>query len=90
MLVMLSDGRANVSAAGIGGRSQAQLDAQAFAQQWRLSGFAALWIDTSPQPEPLAQNLAQLMGAQYFPMPYVQAQRMASVVQGMAGQLHST
>jgi magnesium chelatase subunit D len=87
MLVMLSDGRANVSAAGIGGRSQAQLDAQAWAQQWRLCGFAALWIDTSPQPEAQAQNLAALMGAHYFPMPYVQAQRMASVVQGVASQL---
>ena len=90
MLVMLSDGRANVSAAGIGGRVQAQADAQAWADQWRLSGFAALWMDTALQPEPQAQNLAQHMGAHYFPMPHVQAQRMASVVQDLAGQLRAS
>jgi magnesium chelatase subunit D len=90
MLVMLSDGRANVSAAGIGGRVQAQLDAQAWATQWRLCGFAALWIDTSPQPEPQAQQLAQAMGAHYFPMPYVQAQRMAAVVQDLGTSLRKS
>jgi magnesium chelatase subunit D len=89
MLVMLSDGRANVTAAGIGGRTQAQADAQTMADQWRLSGFAALWIDTALQPEPQAQNLAQHMGAHYFPMPHVQAQRMAAVVQDLAGQLRT-
>jgi magnesium chelatase subunit D len=87
MLVMLSDGRANVTAAGVGGRAQAQIDAQAWATQWRLCGFAALWIDTSPQPEPQAQALANAMGAHYFPMPYVQAQRMASVVQDLTTSL---
>ena len=87
MLVMLSDGRANVSSAGLGGRAQAQLDAQAWAAQWRQGGFAALWMDTSPQPEPLAQALAQAMGAHYFPMPHVQAQRMASVVQDLGASL---
>jgi magnesium chelatase subunit D len=87
MLVMLSDGRANVSAAGVGGRAQAHADALAWATQWQSSGFAALWIDTAAQPEPQAQTLAQRMGAHYFPMPYVQAQRMASVVQNLSGQL---
>jgi len=87
MLVMLSDGRANVSANGVGGRAQAQLDAQAWAVQWRLCGCASLWIDTSPQPEPRAQELAQAMGAHYFPMPYVQAQRMAAVVQDLGNAM---
>jgi magnesium chelatase subunit D len=87
MLVMLSDGRANVSATGVGGRAQAHADALAWAGQWRSSGFAALWIDTSAQPDAQAQALARQMGASYFPMPYVQAQRMAAVVQDLTGQL---
>jgi hypothetical protein len=29
------------------------------------------------------------MGAHYFPMPHVQAQRMAAVVQNLAGQLRT-
>lgn len=86
MLVILSDGRANVTLAGVGGRVQAQADAKVSAEQWRLTGLPALWIDTSPQPEPLAQQLAAAMGANYFPMPYVQAERMAAVVQGLAAQ----
>jgi magnesium chelatase subunit D len=87
MLVILSDGRANVSLAGTGGRVQARADAEAWAQQWRLGGYPSLWIDTAPQPEPQAQNLARLMGANYFPMPYVQAQRMAAVVQDLSAQV---
>ena len=82
-LVMLSDGRANVTLAGMGGRTQAQAEAIQWATQWRLSGFTGLWIDTSPQPDAQAQGLAQAMAASYFPMPHVQAQRMAAVVQNL-------
>jgi magnesium chelatase subunit D len=80
-LVVLSDGRANIDLAGMGGRAQAGADALALAQRWALSPWAALWIDTAPKPEPLAQALARSMGAQYLPMPYVQAQRMAAAMQ---------
>jgi magnesium chelatase subunit D len=82
-LVVLSDGRANVTLAGMGGRTQAQAEAMQWATQWRLSGFTGLWIDTSPQPDAQAQGLAQAMAASYFPMPHVQAQRMAAVVQNL-------
>ena len=77
MLVVLSDGRANVTLQGLGGRAQAQADAQIWAQQWQLSGHRALWIDTSLQPDAQAQQLAATLGASYLPMPHVQAQRMA-------------
>lgn len=79
-LVVLSDGRANIDLAGLGGRAQAGADALALAQRWALSPWAALWIDTAPKPEPLAQTLAHSMGAQYLPMPYAQAQRMAAAM----------
>jgi magnesium chelatase subunit D len=77
ILVVLSDGRANVTLQGLGGRAQAQTDAQSWGQQWRLSGHRSLWIDTSLQPDAQAQQLATTMGASYLPMPQVQAQRMA-------------
>ena len=80
LLVVLSDGRANVTLYGVGGRTQAQADALQSARQWRAQGWSALWIDTAPQPEAKAQQLAATMGATYFPMPHVQAQRMANVV----------
>lgn len=80
LLVVLSDGRANVTLKGVGGRPQAQADALQAAGQWRAQGWSALWIDTAVQPEVKAQQLAATMGATYFPMPHVQAQRMANVV----------
>jgi magnesium chelatase subunit D len=81
ILVVLSDGRANVTLQGVGGRAQAQTDAQNWGQQWRISGHRALWIDTSMQPDAQAQQLATTMGASYLPMPQVQSQRMAQAIE---------
>lgn len=81
MLVVLSDGRANVTLQGLGGRAQAQADAHNWGQQWRASGHRALWIDTSVQPDAQAQQLASTMGASYLPMPQVQAQRVAQAME---------
>jgi len=83
ILVVLSDGRANVTLQGVGGRTQAQADAQNWGQQWRSSGHRALWIDTSMQPDAQAQQLAATMGASYLPMPQVQAQRMAHAMDSL-------
>ena len=88
LLVVLSDGRANVTLQGLGGRAQAQIDAQSWGQQWRLSGHRALWIDTSMHPDAQAQQLAATMGASYLPMPQVQAQRMASAMDNLRGHSH--
>jgi magnesium chelatase subunit D len=80
ILVVLSDGRANVNLQGLGGRPQAQADAQLWAAQWRQTGHRALWIDTSIQPDAQVQNMAHIMGGSYMPMPQVQAQRMAAAI----------
>ena len=86
ILVVLSDGRANVSLQGLGGRVQAQADALLWVQQWRQTGHRSLWIDTSIQPDPQVQNLADAMGASYMPMPQVQAQRMANAMDNLRKQ----
>ena len=83
ILVVLSDGRANVTLQGLGGRAQAQADAQTWAQQWQCSGHRALWIDTSVQPDAQTRALAGVMGADYLPMPQVQAQRMAHAMDSL-------
>jgi magnesium chelatase subunit D len=83
LLVVLCDGRANVNLQGLGGRESAMVDALAWAQAWRSLACAAVWLDTSVQPDAKAQQLAQTMGARYLPMPQAQAQRMAAVMQSL-------
>jgi len=83
LLVVLCDGRANVNLQGMGGRESAMADALAWAQAWRSLSCAAVWLDTSTQPDAKAQQLAQSMGARYLPMPHAQAQRMATVMQSL-------
>jgi len=87
ILVVLSDGRANVTLQGLGGRAQAQSDAHRWGHQWRASGHRALWIDTSLQPDAQAQQLASTMGASYLPMPQLQSQRMASAIERVRSPL---
>ena len=81
LLVMLSDGKANVTIDGVGGRTQAQADALQWAKQWSNHGFTSLWIDTALQPTGQAQELANVMQARYLPMPYVASQRLADAMQ---------
>lgn len=81
LLVMLSDGKANVTIEGVGGRSQAHADALLWAKHWANHGFTSLWIDTALQPTGQAQELAHAMQGRYLPMPYVASQRLADAMQ---------
>jgi magnesium chelatase subunit D len=81
LLVMLSDGKANVTIEGVGGRTQAQADALLWAKHWANHGFTSLWIDTALQPTGQAQELANAMQGRYLPMPYVASQRLADAMQ---------
>jgi magnesium chelatase subunit D len=82
-LVMLSDGRPNVTLQGQGGRAQALEDALTLARVWRSHQLPAIWLDTSARPEPQAQQLAQAMGAHYVPLPMANSNRMAQAVQAV-------
>jgi magnesium chelatase subunit D len=80
-IVLLTDGRANVSRNGAGGRIQAQEDAKKAAQEFCASNVGSIVLDTSPQPHPLAQGLAKDMGARYLPLPFAGAQAISDIVQ---------
>jgi magnesium chelatase subunit D len=82
-LVMLSDGRPNVTLQGQGGRAQALEDALTLARVWHGHQLPAIWLDTSARPEPQAQQLAQAMGARYVPLPLANSKRMAQAVQAV-------
>ena len=85
VVVMLTDGRANVARDGRHGRAKATEDALAAADAFRLAGFAALLIDTSSQPGDASRTMAERMGATCVPLPHAgaaglsQAVRLASV-----------
>ena len=80
LLVVLTDGRANVSRDRQPGRPHAQADALAAARQWRTEGYSALLVDTSPRSHPAAQVLAQAMGARFLPLPYADSSVLSSAV----------
>jgi len=83
VIVMLTDGRANVARDGSGGRARADLDARDAARRLRAAGFTALLIDTSPQPQPTARALAAEMGAAYLPLPHADAAAMSHTVRAV-------
>jgi magnesium chelatase subunit D len=80
VVVLLTDGRANIARDGAPGRARAAEDALAAARALQVDGFAALLLDTSPQPQPPARDLAAAMGARYVPLPYAGAAAVSQVV----------
>jgi magnesium chelatase subunit D len=80
VVVLLTDGRANIARDGAAGRAPARDDALAVARQMRAQGFSALLLDTSPQPQEPARQLAVAMGARYLPLPYAGAATLSQAV----------
>jgi magnesium chelatase subunit D len=80
VVVLLTDGRANIARDGSPGRGKAGEDALAAARALALDQFSCLLIDTSAQPQSTAQVLAQTMRAHYLPLPYADAQGMSKAV----------
>jgi magnesium chelatase subunit D len=85
LVVLLTDGRANVALDGSGGRARAEADAEGAARRLRAGGAAALLIDTSPKPYPAAARLAEAMQATYLPLPFAGAQALSQVVRARSG-----
>jgi len=86
IVVLLTDGKGNIARDGRPGRAQAATDALAAAAEMRLKGFSTLLVDTSPQAQEAAQNLAQVMGAQYLALPYAGANSLNQAVRAVAGR----
>ncbi|BDG72284.1 magnesium chelatase subunit D [Roseomonas fluvialis] len=84
LLVLLTDGRANVARDGTGGRAQAEADALDAAKPLRIAGVPALLVDTAPRPQAFARDLAAAMGARYLPLPMADAARLSGAVRDAA------
>jgi magnesium chelatase subunit D len=81
VVVLLTDGRANVGRDGQGGRARAQEEALAAARALRAQGGSVIVIDTSVRPEPAALALALAAGARYVALPQADAAALSRAVQ---------
>ena len=79
-VILLTDGRANISRDGGQGRPRAEQDAISAARQLRAAGITAVLVDTSPRPGPLAGQFAREMGARYLPLPHADATTLSQTV----------
>jgi len=84
VVVLLTDGRANIARDGAPGRARATEEALAAARQLGCDGFSALLLDTSPQPQDSARQLAAAMGARYLPLPHAGAALLSQAVRAAA------
>jgi magnesium chelatase subunit D len=80
MIVVLTDGRANVSRDGGLGRAAAEADALAAARLVAASGVECVYVDTSPRPGPDADRFARAMGARYAALPFADAAQISRMV----------
>lgn len=84
VVLLLTDGRANIARSGRPGRAQAAADALAAARALAAEGTRALVIDTAARPQDAARALAAAMAAGYLAMPQADAARLTRAVREAA------
>ena len=80
VVVVLTDGRANVGRDGKPGRAAAEADALHAARAVGAAQLSVLLVDTSPQPQPRARELADAMRGRYLPLPHAGAEALSGAV----------
>lgn len=85
LVVLLTDGRANVSRDGNPGREAARRDALASARALAQRRVATLVIDTSPQPGPAAAELAAALLGRCVVLPLADAAQLSRAVAQQRG-----
>lgn len=69
VVVIMTDGKANIARDGEASRARAMEDAEQAARQLAMQSVRTMFIDTSPRARPQAAQLAALMQARYLPLP---------------------
>jgi magnesium chelatase subunit D len=80
MVVLLTDGRANIARDGTPGRAAAESDAVAAAGRLAQAGVRALFVDTSPRGEAVARRVATAMRARDILLPAADAKALGGLV----------
>ena len=89
IIVLITDGRANITKAGQADREQALKDAEDMAQLIRVDNISTLVIDNSRTASRGLQSLAQIMGAHYITLPQARSHQMAHAVRQMMDTNHA-
>lgn len=85
LVILLTDGRANIARTGTPGRPQAEADALSAAVPFRLAGLSTLLVDTAPRPAPFAKQMATAMGAKYLALPAANSEKLSAAVTATRG-----
>lgn len=81
LLVLLTDGGANIGRDGKPGRAAAAADALAAGKACRGANIPTLVVDTAPRPQNFVAQLAAAMGGRYLALPYADAAGLSRAVQ---------
>jgi magnesium chelatase subunit D len=80
LMVLLTDGKGNVSLDGTGGRAKSEQDLQALAQKISLQRLPCMVVDISPMPQERARHLALALGGEYLALPLASPDRLSQAV----------
>lgn len=76
VIILLTDGRANITLDGNADRPQAASEALDTARWIRSESITSLLVDTSPRSGPEGRRLAEAMAAHYLALPHTDARRL--------------
>ena len=80
LVVMLTDGRANIARDGAPGRPGAERDALMASARFAQQSIPAMFVDTSSRGEPVARRVAEAMRARYVLLPAANAKALGGLV----------
>lgn len=84
LLVVMTDGRGNVTREGEASVSRAREEALESSRRVRGTGIPTLLLDTGPRARPRVRTLADEMNARYLPLPRLDAAGVSRQVQQLA------
>jgi len=80
VVVVMTDGRANICRDGSPGHERANEEALAASRLFMSAGWSGIVVDTANRPRPRARSIADAMGAQYFPLPHAEASSLSGLI----------
>jgi magnesium chelatase subunit D len=79
-IILLTDGRANITLDGTADRPQASADSEAIAKQIIAAGIDTIVLDLGKRPAQFLEDLSARMGGSYLPLPRADSQKMSGAV----------